>query len=670
MRTQKYLPTEQDLTLNCLNVDFNKETLSLHRTPYSKELYEKYKSDSRFFIYRFYDDFYDDDSLYLWELCSIDEKLSMEFEQVEVNINTHSLIFSKMVERAIVYFLRENDRNVYFNKYSSFWEVELKKEQPQTFKALILQPTLVFSVVNLYSISLHKQVFVLTVRKRFKPIFREDDRNIKNNSSKIKGLKRNHNGRIIPNTENQYKYLESVGEKHNFLAFKKKSELLTSQSEFLNECTKRFNKIESKLYFPDDLSISNFQPVNLPGKSFNYLEIRKPNYYYYNESINTQKYNYALPNSKPYSFDHFKHRKITFIVICPARFKTDMAKFMDNFKRRLEYLFQLTNVHFDTKLVNPNETYLKVLDGINLRNYDLAIVLLPNQVKEDDTPKSLHYSIKAKLLNQECISQHLSERTLTKKEQIVIDNFALNVYSKLGGVARTVKKSQDNIVELVIGIGSTVDDTGQRIIGFANVFDYNGLYLLGDCRQVSTQKDYKKDLEHYIVDILKLAFKKKGISEGDVVRLSFHLNKEAGKKQELKSINNALMQFNSYNIEYSLAHVSLYHNYRFTSVMKYNNPHYDRYVQISSRQVLLHLGGNTIPILIRLDKRSTYSDIHKITQQIYYFIYLSYHSVIPDRKPVTIKYSNLIAKKAYRLKQIPNWDSSMLDKLNEIPWFI
>lgn len=669
MRTQKYLSTEQNLTLNCLNVVFNKETLLLHKTPYSKELYEKYKSDPRFFIYRFYDDLYHD-SLYLWELCSIDEKLPMEFEQVEVNINEHSPIFSKIVERAIVHFLRENGRNIYLNKYSSLWEVELKKEPPQTFHALILQPTLVFSVVNLYSISLQKQVFVLTVRKRLKPIFSEDDGNIKNNLSKIKGLKRNHKGKIIPNTENQYRYLESVRQKQSFLAFKSQSESVTSQYKFISECTKRFKKIESKLYFPDGLSISNFQPVNLPGKSFNYSEIRTPNYYYYNERVNSKKYNQALPVSKPYSFDRFKDRKITFVVICPARFKTDMDKFMDNVKDRLELLFQLSNVHFDIKLVNSNETYLKVLDGINLRNYDLTIVLLPNQVKEDVNSKSLHYSIKAKLSNQECVSQHLSVRTLRRSDKIVIDNFALNVYSKLGGVARTVEKSQDDITELVIGIGSTIDDTGERIIGFANVFDYNGLYLLGDCRQVSTQKDYKKDLEHYIVDILKLAFKKKGISEGDVVQLSFHLNKEAGKRHELKSIEDALMRFNNYNIQYSLTHVSLYHNYRFTSGIEYNFPNSGTFISISSRQVLLHLGGNTTPILIRLDKRSTYNDIFKITQQIYYFTHLSYHSFIPDRKPVTIKYSNLIAKKAHRLKQIPNWDSSMLDKLNGIPWFI
>lgn len=66
---QESMPIGQGLTLNFLEVIFNKNQLSLLKTVYSNDLYAKYKSNPDFFIYRF------DDDLYIWKLRPTSESL-------------------------------------------------------------------------------------------------------------------------------------------------------------------------------------------------------------------------------------------------------------------------------------------------------------------------------------------------------------------------------------------------------------------------------------------------------------------------------------------------------------------------------------------------------------------------------------------------------------------
>lgn len=183
--------------------------------------------------------------------------------------------------------------------------------------------------------------------------------------------------------------------------------------------------------------------------------------------------------------------------------------------------------------------------------------------------------------------------------------------------------------------------------------------------------EYAKNLERYLIDTLTQAFDRQGLSEGDRVRLLFHLFKEAGREYELEAVKNALKHFKAYDIQYSLVHLSYNHNFRVFNNEGRSAPDRGTFVQLSYRQALLHLGGRSVvPIQVRLDRRSEYKDIYEITRQVLYFTHLSYRSFIPTSKPVTIKYPNLMAKMVYELKQVPGWDYSILDKLNDKLWFI
>ncbi len=666
MRSSELIPIENGLTLNFLKMVFNKDTLFLRKTLYSDELYNEYKLNPDFFIYRI------KDNLYIWELHPTNQQLPRVFEQVEITIKEYPRIFSKIAERAIVQFFRNNNRQTTWNKYSSIWEVELKKEKQENFNALSLQPTLRFSVIDLYSTLSQRQVIALSIRRRMKPFFTESEESIMNQLTDNSELTRNYRGEINASTHNLNKYLEATGQKKDYRSYLGKRQTRLTEFEFLKTSAKNFNHIAPDIYMPDGLKISKFSIINPTIAFFKTAKIPKPKYCYYNERTMAGYYNEAVSKSKPYSYDLFSNQKVNILVVSPDKYDRSIREHIKTLDRKLQTLFHLKDVKFHLKIIKSPETYLDVLDKIDANNYNLAIIVVSQQDKEMCTSQSPYYLTKAKLLNQRLPTQELTIEVIRNSSEIIDNDIALNIYSKLGGVAWTIEKSEKNISELVIGIGSTIDDCGERIIGFASVFDYNGTYLIGDCSQLSTMNKYTENLENYLVNALTQAFHQKGLSKGDEVRLIFHLFKEAGKRHELTAIGNALRRFKGYDVEYSLVHLSTYgHNYRIFKNQGRSSPNRGTFVQLSSQQALLHLGGNTVvPIQVRLDNRSKYTDIFEITQQVLYFAHLSYRSFIHGGQPVTIKYPNLMANMVSELKKVPNWDHSILNKLNETLWFI
>ena len=138
-----------------------------------------------------------------------------------------------------------------------------------------------------------------------------------------------------------------------------------------------------------------------------------------------------------------------------------------------------------------------------------------------------------------------------------------------------------------------------------------------------------------------------------------------------RNIQKSQQLYYKLNIERLLVHLSYGHNFRIFKDQGKEPPYRGTFVQLSSKQALLHMGGRSIvPIQVRLDERSEYRDLYEITRQVLYFTHLSYRTFMPPSQPVTIKYPNLMAKMVSELKKVPNWDYSILNKLNDKLWFI
>jgi hypothetical protein len=78
-----------------------------------------------------------------------------------------------------------------------------------------------------------------------------------------------------------------------------------------------------------------------------------------------------------------------------------------------------------------------------------------------------------------------------------------------------------------------------------------------------------------------------------------------------------------------------------------------------------------VPLLVHLHQQSTFRDLPYLTEQVLKFTSLSWRSVLPARNPVTVYYSELIARLLARLRVVSDWSPAMLNvRLRSSKWFL
>jgi len=78
------------------------------------------------------------------------------------------------------------------------------------------------------------------------------------------------------------------------------------------------------------------------------------------------------------------------------------------------------------------------------------------------------------------------------------------------------------------------------------------------------------------------------------------------------------------------------------------------------------------PLLLRLHRASTFTDIEYLAGQAFRFTALSWRRFYPSSMPVTILYSDLIASLLGRLRHVRNWNSDILSSaaFRTSRWFL
>jgi hypothetical protein len=77
------------------------------------------------------------------------------------------------------------------------------------------------------------------------------------------------------------------------------------------------------------------------------------------------------------------------------------------------------------------------------------------------------------------------------------------------------------------------------------------------------------------------------------------------------------------------------------------------------------------PVLVKLHEESTYRDLQYLSEQVLKFTNLSWRGTQPAEDPVTIYYSELIAKLLFRLRSVPGWSPAILNtRLRHSMWFL
>jgi hypothetical protein len=90
------------------------------------------------------------------------------------------------------------------------------------------------------------------------------------------------------------------------------------------------------------------------------------------------------------------------------------------------------------------------------------------------------------------------------------------------------------------------------------------------------------------------------------------------------------------------------------------------------RDMKLRLQGLPKPLLLKLHRESTFTDMQYLTGQVFRFTAMSWRRPYPSREPVTILYSDLIAGLLGQLRHVRNWNSDIVSSpaLRDKRWFL
>lgn len=663
--------------LNIAEIQTNKSNVSVFTTNYSDKLNAYRKDYPAFSFYRL------SNNIYAWQNIDTQTSLPSEFKQTQITKDNDALVFKEILEQGIISFFQNKSQEIYRKKYSSTWILKLNKDSKIELAGLSLLPQMEFQIDPLYSTQQGTQVITISVRKTYKPEFTFNDSDFLKNNIDIRNWDRNHNDRLIFSPRNRKRFLESTNQTDKYQEIISNVYSLPNELHEFNRLVNAFKNYVNDIYLPDNLKINDFFFSTLPNLYFKDLSISKPTYYFLNNRTGTGYYNKQIKELKPYSFNNFKSKNIKIALFTPSRNEGSSGTFIKYLEGNLKHNFHADNIKIDLIKFERDSSLEFIKELVNKTDeggYNLAITVLSQADKKLSIKKSPYFLLKAKLLGRKIPTQQLTIEIIRKirfQDDLILNAIALNIYSKLGGTAWTIEKDEKDKIEIIIGIGTTINFNKQRIIGFANVFDYKGSYLLGSSSQLCGFNEYALNLEKHLIKTIESQISLRGIEPTDTFRLIFHLSKPASKKYEIKAIENALRNFSEYKIQYAIVHLSYQHNYRLFNEKENIIPR-GTFVEIASRQALLHLGQSSkVPILLRIDKRSIYDneeamykDLYAIAKQILYFSHLSFRTFKPANVPVTIKYPQLMSKLSSELMVVDDWDKTNLEIVKNQLWFI
>ncbi|PJZ86435.1 hypothetical protein CH364_09815 [Leptospira harrisiae] len=655
--------------LNYFQVQLNSTSFDIKRIPYAayktKDAFSSLKKENLGIeFYR------DNDWIYFWPTGGVEiERLGGK--EVKINIDEKPSLVSSIISQSIALSLRGlNQYKVKKDKYSSTWSIIKETEDllDNKIPGLMVKREVLLNSFYYYDAGVAN--FGICISSNTKNEFIWSREEFKKNGIAVEDLKQNDN-RIFANKQSISRFLEATGKEKEYETIIAKINNNSENFKIIIRLFEWIRKNISNIEIISDLKIDSVHKVYLPYKN-NLLKeevLPIPQYYFYSEKSGSGKISDRIKNLRPYSLENFQSKEIVIGIICLKENEGTVELFLKKIQELLFSVFQLKKVKYDIKLVATNDLngYSTALYSFDFKVVDLVIVVLSEEHKNLPRKHDPYYFCKAKLLGHEIPTQEVMIHNVKKYNEFILDNMVLNIYAKLGGTPWTIEKEDKLKNELVIGIASTTDDSTKTVLGIAQIFNYNGKYLVSDCTSISTFENYSENLELY----LKKYIADFNFGEDSEIRLVFHVYKSASEKHEFKAIYNVVESFPAQKITYSIVHLDFGHNFRiFNNDGKSENKK-GSFIKIDDlRGLLTFEPKSTIPLLIYIDRRSTFVDLYYIAKQIYWFSHLSYRSYMAAKKPVTLSYPNLLVNLTEKLKKVEGWDYELLKKMGDKLWFI
>ena len=435
----------------------------------------------------------------------------------------------------------------------------------------------------------------------------------------------------------------------------------------------------------------------------------------------------GIKNNGPYDQRTFTPKKLNIAVICQSRHEgqveafvakfldgmpdvktgrqgRETARYGDGFLRR----FQLERPNVQTfTTTNPSvsgyqEACKKALEyAANFAiRWDLALVQIEEDFKKLPGPLNPYYGTKAMLLKNHVAVQNFRLETIRQDPNRLVftmNQMSLASYAKLGGRPWLLGAEQTVAHELVIGVGSHVASDsriggGTRHVGITTVFSSDGGYHLSERTNVVPFENYSAALAETLRSTVIRVRDEDNWKSTDRVRLIFHMFKPA-KDVEADAIKAAVEALDLDNVTYAFLHIAPTHPFVIFDMNQKGQPSYaptkgilgptrGLHLKLGDYQSLVVFSGASelrqetdgLPraCLLKLHRNSTFGDMTYLARQAFDFTAHSWRIMAPERFPITIKYSDLIAQCLTGLKQVPGWDDDAV-KFREIgrtPWFL
>ncbi len=454
----------------------------------------------------------------------------------------------------------------------------------------------------------------------------------------------------------------------------------------------------------------------------------KPARYCFDPS-KAQRSDYAWPGLEkygPFDRDTISKRTPRILVVTPDTSAGKTSQFIkmlrdgiasipgSRYEKGFARTFGLVNPEFVTCSVPfhgatakpPSQLYRQAVASHLERDpaFDAAIVVISDEHAFLPDSSSPYLHTKAVLLMAGVPAQLVRLGTITKAPkslQSTMQNIAVALYAKLGGVPWTIDQDQTVDDEIVVGMGmaevsGSRFETRQRHIGITTVFQGDGNYLLSNLSRECSYDEYPNELRASMLAVLSEIKHRNRWRVGETVRVVFHAAKPL-KNVEVADIVEACIRevCGEQTVQFAFLTVNTDHAFKLLDPSQPGLPIFPRSdemkgIMAPERGTLVQLGRYTrlvstngprlikkstsplpAPLLVHLHRQSTYVDQTYLAEQVLKFTALSWRSVLPAERPVTIYYSELIADLLVRLKAVPGWSAMGLNtKLRASKWFL
>lgn len=425
----------------------------------------------------------------------------------------------------------------------------------------------------------------------------------------------------------------------------------------------------------------------------------------------------------PYDAEIFPKKKIRVAILYPERFKGDVEVFFREFrdgvpprsgrdvpftqgftrKYRLtscEYeMFPIASGREDSRgYKQASISALNDSDGFNL-----AMIVTREDFHHLHGESNPYLVSKSTFMSQGVPVQSVEIETIKDQRgrPWILNNIGLASYAKLGGIPYVLTSTPGLTHELIFGIGSSnvksrrLGDS-ERFIGITTVFSGDGNYLLYNLTNEVPYEEYQEALLRSLKDAIDEIKARYAWQMGDSLRLIFHQSFKKFRDIEAQAVKDLVDSITDFQIEYAFVHISNSHSWKVFDKNSEGINHWESYQRHTKgeyvpfrgsciplgpqsglmtltgpHQLKTHLQGCPEPVLVTIHKESTFKSWDYLAAQVFKLTFMSWRSFFPSSMPVTIEYSDFIARMMGSLKDISNWNPDIFStKLRESRWFL